>query len=159
MIDTCKKFLALPLQTKFLAAKVFLSLGCVRLKLMVVSLSEIHRELLIVPVSPEVSDYEKNVSVEISRLVEQVANHTLWESNCLTRAVCVSKQLLLTGIANSLHIGTRLKDGNLQAHAWISVEGEIVCGAGEASFYKEITRLQSGLLNFDNSIPKARKTL
>ena len=96
-------------------------------------------------------ELEVELARKLGRLVEQVACHTPWQSNCLTRAVCCGRQLHLRKIPYKFHLGTRLMDGNLAAHAWLTVGGGIVCGAATASDYKEITHFDLVSASFESN--------
>ncbi len=93
----------------------------------------------------EVQPGDTDDAVRTGLLVEQIATHTPWHCSCLVRAWAAS--YLLRRYSPRLHIGSRLKSGadeaELEAHAWISVNGVIVCGGSVAADYEEFSRFDS----------------
>jgi hypothetical protein len=45
--------------------------------------------------------------------------------NCLRRTLAQQKILRRRGLHSNLHIGVRMSDNNLEAHAWLSWQGGV----------------------------------
>lgn len=63
---------------------------------------------------------------EIQALGEAVniaARHSPFPATCLTRSLLVGWLLRRRGVGSELHIGVRLMQGLLEAHAWVECEG------------------------------------
>lgn len=60
----------------------------------------------------------------IARLVDWACAHSLGEANCLTRSLLLKWLLLGRGVECELRIGVHLDGKTLQAHAWITYQGE-----------------------------------
>ena len=142
-----EKFLELTAQDKLLAVRIFFLLGWAKVQLSRKSLKEIFRDL-----EPSHSSVQSHAPAKaMGKLVEQVAGYTPWESNCLVRALCCGFQLNALAIPFKIHIGTQLVDDVLEAHAWVRVDGETICGDAEADLYQEITQFGPDSLNFDHA--------
>ena len=62
-----------------------------------------------------------------------VARRLPLRTKCIEMAVCLHAMLRRRGIASTLHYGIRRDDvGNLGAHVWLSIDGQVVIG-GEAA--------------------------
>jgi len=61
--------------------------------------------------------------------VEAAARHVPWRADCLIQAVAASRWLLRHGYAPVLRVGVaRSGTGDLLAHAWLELDGDIVLG-------------------------------
>jgi len=77
--------------------------------------------------------------LNIIRLSEKVGRHHLRKMNCLRR--CLSQKQLLTKrhYPCELHIGVKLADGSLKAHAWLSYNTMLINDStGVVSQYTEL---------------------
>jgi hypothetical protein len=61
--------------------------------------------------------------IRIATLVNLAARHAPFPATCLTRSMLLDWILRRRGIASRLHIGVRLTQGVLDAHAWVEYEG------------------------------------
>jgi hypothetical protein len=59
-------------------------------------------------------------------------------STCLAEAVAGRLMLAWRGVPSTLVLGVTKSDGALQAHAWLVVEGGIVCGGREVAGFRPI---------------------
>jgi hypothetical protein len=59
----------------------------------------------------------------IAALINIAALHAPFASTCLTRSLLLASMLQRRGVTSQLRIGVRLKQGALDAHAWIEHEG------------------------------------
>lgn len=60
---------------------------------------------------------------QLARRVNTAARHSPFPATCLTRSLLLAWLLRDRGIATDLRIGVRLKDGVLDAHAWLECDG------------------------------------
>jgi Transglutaminase-like superfamily len=134
------RFFQISWRDKLLVIRIFLLLGVTRLWLASSSLRNIVNRLATNGGTSKSLDRAR----VMAHLVEQVSNHTWWQSNCLTRAVCCGLLFRSCGIPFKLHIGTRLSDGILEAHAWVTVCDETICGLARSGQYQEIVQFDSG---------------
>ena len=59
----------------------------------------------------------------MGELVNIAARHTLGPRTCLTRSLLLGWLLQRRGVMSQLRIGVRLRQGALEAHAWVEYEG------------------------------------
>ncbi len=90
------------------------------------------RRLLSLMPPPEPRD-DQNASARLrlawrqADLFAQAARHLPFSATCLQRAVALCWWLRARGVDASLQIGVRKgPDGQLRAHAWVEVEGQVV---------------------------------
>lgn len=73
------------------------------------------------------SEYRESMTLteitELGNLVNVAARHTLGHVSCLTRSLLLEWLLLRRGVTCRLHIGVRLAQGVVDAHAWVECEG------------------------------------
>lgn len=62
----------------------------------------------------------------IAHAVDIAAIHGFYQANCLKRSLVLGKLLHNRGIDSDLKIGTRLRNGELFAHAWIMCGDTVV---------------------------------
>ena len=65
-----------------------------------------------------------------------------WRTLCIEKGLAVQRMLRRGGVDAVLHYGARrsVKTGELEAHVWVSVSGEIVIGGEEALGMPELAR-------------------
>ena len=70
-------------------------------------------------------------------MVRRVARHVPFPAVCLPQAMALQWMLRRRGVASRLFFGARRKaqDSGLDFHAWLTVGGECVIGAGEVETY------------------------
>lgn len=59
----------------------------------------------------------------IARLVHIAATHGLYRAKCLEQSLVLRWFLLRQGVASRMLVGTRKENGQVQAHAWVEVNG------------------------------------
>ena len=64
--------------------------------------------------------------LEIARIVDAAARHTLLSNTCLHRALTLWWVLRRRGFYASLQLGVRKQSGNFEAHAWVTYAGAVV---------------------------------
>ena len=88
----------------------------------------------------------RNSTVTTSRVptpvpwaVSVVSQHLPWKSTCLMQAIATRWMLSLRGKPSKLFLGTRKnRSGELDFHAWLTCEDEVVCGHFEHEKYTVI---------------------
>jgi hypothetical protein len=79
---------------------------------------------------------DENAIHQISQAVRVMSRHTVWESQCLVRAIAAKKMLKRRGIESTLYLGTaRDEKGNMIAHAWLRCGSSYVTGAEEMRLF------------------------
>lgn len=63
---------------------------------------------------------------EIIRSCESAKNYHWRNMNCLRRCFVEQQMLQRRNISSQLHIGVKIQQGQLAAHAWLSYQGEII---------------------------------
>lgn len=64
--------------------------------------------------------------VEIARIVDAAARHTLLTNTCLHRALTLWWMLRRRGFFASLQLGVRKQSDHFEAHAWVTYAGSVV---------------------------------
>lgn len=76
---------------------------------------------------------------EISQAIRIMSRHTVWESQCLVRAIAAKKMLERRRIESTLYLGTaRDESGNMIAHAWLRSGPFYVTGAEEMGMFTTV---------------------
>ena len=75
-------------------------------------------------------------AVRIRDIVEIAARNHLFALSCLRQALATSRLLSKQGIPSTLKLGARQILGQLEAHAWLEVEGQAlpILGAADQEF-------------------------
>ena len=66
----------------------------------------------------------------LARLVAIAARRGAWHARCLPTALALQWMLARRGIASSLRLGARRRNGRFEAHAWVEHAGEPLDAAG-----------------------------
>jgi hypothetical protein len=76
------------------------------------------------------NDWNKTKLREVQEVIQNMGNHTFWESKCLVRAIAASKMLERRQIESTLYLGTaRDESGKMIAHAWLRSGPFYITGA------------------------------
>jgi hypothetical protein len=118
-----------------LFAEAWLSLG----------LAAVHLKLwpfeLVIQCKPR-QEFGRARSADIARLAWAVtaARRRSWvRAKCIESALALRAMLRRRHLASTLHYGVRNAPGEkLQAHVWLSVDGEVVIGGETAALFTEI---------------------
>ncbi|MBN2862793.1 MAG: lasso peptide biosynthesis B2 protein [Bacteroidales bacterium] len=87
--------------------------------------------------SPPVS---KAIYLTISLVINGLASRTPWHSTCLVKALAAHKMLEKRGIISTVHLGVKKSTNNdLEAHAWLSVDGSVIIGGENLDDFREIS--------------------
>jgi hypothetical protein len=126
-------FMALPAQKKRLMLEALVYLGWARI-LKALPFSRIApslgKRMMETPLEHEPSN--ERLIGQISQAVRVMSRHTVWESQCLVRAIAAKKMLERRRIESTLYLGTaRDESGNLIAHAWLRSGPFYITGAEE----------------------------
>jgi Transglutaminase-like superfamily len=62
--------------------------------------------------------------------------------NCLPRSLGAKVMLRLRGVPSVLHLGARLEERGMQAHAWLMAGGMAVTGGEEAGAFRKIAAFE-----------------
>jgi hypothetical protein len=87
-------------------------------------------------------------AASIGRAVTVAARRLPWHPVCLPQALAAAFMLRRRGIPSQLCLGVRQEDGNIEAHAWLTVDGPaggVVCGGAEAQDFVPIASLRPPL--------------
>lgn len=128
-----RTFLFLDINTKLLFLEAFTFLGWARF-LKWRRFSEIAPKLgeQMVETSYELNKNEIQIIKNVSHSIHIMSKYTLWESQCLVKAIAAMKMLERRKIDSTLYLGTaRELDGKLIAHAWLRSGAFYVSGAEE----------------------------
>ncbi|WP_459500046.1 lasso peptide biosynthesis B2 protein [Bacillus sp. C1] len=121
IVKRLRIFLLLDTKTKLLLIEAFIFLGWARV-LKSISFSK---------VAPSLGDYMNETSFthiqlhrdtlkNVSHAICIMSRYTLWESQCLVKAIAGMKMLEKRQIESTLYLGTAKDDsGKLIAHAWL----------------------------------------
>ncbi len=131
MIKKVKSFYELNLTTKLLLFEAILYLGWARYM----------KSIPFSEVAPSLGDQMKETSytrnrsnkqtlTSISSALNMASRYTLWESQCLVKALAGMKMLEKRQIESTLYLGTaKDENGEMIAHAWLRSGAYYVSGA------------------------------
>lgn len=131
IVKKAQTFLRLNFKTKLLYIEAFLHLGRARF-LKSISFSKVAPTLgeQMKESSYEWNTADKEILANVSRAINIMSRYTIWESQCLVKAMAAMKMLEKRKIDSTLYLGTA-KDGNggLIAHAWLRSGPYYITGA------------------------------
>jgi hypothetical protein len=72
--------------------------------------------------------------------VQVIARRVLWRAKCIEQGLALQRMLRSVGVNAVLHYGVRHhpQSGELEAHVWVTVEGEAVIGGAEAAGFTSL---------------------
>lgn len=90
--------------------------------------------------TPHVHEWSnERMITQVSQAVKVMSRHTIWESQCLVRAIAAKKMLERRRIESTLYLGTaRDESGNLIAHAWLRSGPFYITGAEEMNRFTAV---------------------
>ncbi|MCP1493993.1 hypothetical protein J2Y73_004024 [Peribacillus frigoritolerans] len=124
-------FLRLNFKTKLLYIEAFLHLGRARY-LKSISFSKVAPTLgeQMKESSYELITADKEILANVSRAINIMSRYTIWESQCLVKAMAAMKMLEKREIDSTLYLGTaKDENGGLIAHAWLRSGPFYITGA------------------------------
>ncbi|MET1179929.1 lasso peptide biosynthesis B2 protein [Peribacillus simplex] len=131
IVKKAQTFLKLNFKTKLLYIEAFLHLGRARY-LKSISFSKVAPTLgeLMKESSFELIAADKETLANVSRAINIMSRYTIWESQCLVKAMAAMKMLEKRKIDSTLYLGTaKDENGGLIAHAWLRSGPFYITGA------------------------------
>jgi hypothetical protein len=118
--------------------RAVLALGQARLRLPSLEAAQ----LMQIQIAPEKSAQSVSPNAQLADSIARVtwatpkaARIVPWRSDCLVQARAAQSWLKQNGIQSEIKLGARkLPNGQMEAHAWLVCEGEIVTGGDITSF-------------------------
>ncbi|TVX79099.1 lasso peptide biosynthesis B2 protein [Peribacillus simplex] len=131
IVKKAQTFLRLDFKTKLLYIEAFLHLGRARY-LKSISFSKVAPTLgeQMKESSFELNAADKEILANVSRAIKIMSRYTVWESQCLVKAMAAMKMLEKRKIDSTLYLGTaKDENGGLIAHAWLRSGPFYITGA------------------------------
>ncbi|TFH63635.1 lasso peptide biosynthesis B2 protein [Peribacillus frigoritolerans] len=131
IVKKAQTFLRLNFKTKLLYIEAFLHLGRARY-LKSISFSKVAPTLgeQMKESSYELIATDKEILANVSRAINIMSRYTIWESQCLVKAMAAMKMLEKRKIDSTLYLGTaKDENGGLIAHAWLRSGPFYITGA------------------------------
>ncbi|OLS38423.1 lasso peptide biosynthesis B2 protein [Bacillus sp. MRMR6] len=98
----------------------------------------------------ELNDHTKETLRNISWAIHTMSRYTVWESQCLVRAIAGMKMLKRRNIESTLYLGTgKDETGKMIAHAWLRSGSYYVSGAEGMEKFTVVGK-------FANKVPQAK---
>lgn len=141
MLNTVKKFRALPPEQRELAVASFLLLAFWRPVVVWIPL-RFWSGRLGDPGGGVAEGGDQRLAEAVGRAVNGVAARVPWRANCLNRALAAASMLRAREVPHTLSLGVRRTNLNmgLEAHAWLQVGGRFVTGEGEQHTFHLLSR-------------------
>jgi hypothetical protein len=77
----------------------------------------------------------------VGQAVGRAARLSPWPARCLAQAMAAKAMLACRGTASRLHLGVKASAGaDLEAHAWLTLDGAIIIGGAIRQEYTELAR-------------------
>ncbi|MBX9954117.1 lasso peptide biosynthesis B2 protein [Peribacillus simplex] len=131
IVKKAQTFLRLNFKTKLLYIEAFLHLGRARY-LKSIPFSKVAPTLgeQMKESSYELIAADKEILANVSRAINIMSRYTIWESQCLVKAMAAMKMLEKREIDSTLYLGTaKDENGGLIAHAWLRSGPFYITGA------------------------------
>ncbi|MGE7592953.1 lasso peptide biosynthesis B2 protein [Peribacillus frigoritolerans] len=131
IVKKAQTFFRLNFKTKLLYIEAFLHLGRARY-LKSISFSKVAPTLgeQMKESSYELIAADKEILANVSRAINIMSRYTIWESQCLVKAMAAMKMLEKRKIDSTLYLGTaKDENGGLIAHAWLRSGPFYITGA------------------------------
>ncbi|MBL3642330.1 lasso peptide biosynthesis B2 protein [Bacillus sp. RHFB] len=131
IVKKAQTFLRLNFKTKLLYIEAFLHLGRARY-LKSISFSKVAPTLgeQMKESSYDLNTADKEILANVSRAINIMSRYTIWESQCLVKAMAAMKMLEKRKIDSTLYFGTaKDENGGLIAHAWLRSGPFYITGA------------------------------
>jgi hypothetical protein len=118
------RFLDLPARERRLLAEAWLLLAVNAIRIRFRPASTLASAL--VPAETGAARSRDETRAELALALARAAAHHVVAMTCLPRALTLRAMLAARGVASVLRIGVRRRDGAIEAHAWIEVDGAAV---------------------------------
>lgn len=140
LIHLVSTFWKYPFQTKYLVLTIFIRLGIARLIILTTKFSTISKKMGTPKLesTQKISMHDLDFLKTLKLVVSQVSPYTFWESNCYTKALCVSQILKSKDISYTVYFGLRKNEllNEFDAHAWLRVGDILITGGEDIEGYK-----------------------
>ncbi|MDE5413813.1 lasso peptide biosynthesis B2 protein [Alkalihalobacterium chitinilyticum] len=142
MLQKIKAFVKLDVKTKLMFLEAFLFLGWGRImKLLPFSKIAPTLGLPMEETNRDYNEQEKRVLASVSQSIHIMSKYTLWESQCLVKAIAGMKMLERRGIESTIYLGTAKDErGLLIAHAWLRSGPFYISGAEEMERFTVVSK-------------------
>lgn len=88
------------------------------------------------------SEEKKSQSNSVAKIINGLSVRVPWSATCLVKVLAADKMLKKRGIPHTIHFGVKKSPaGEMEAHAWLSVNNRVVIGGENLVDYKEINRI------------------
>jgi len=89
------------------------------------------------------------IAERVARMVTIAANHSFYSANCLKKALVIWWLLKREGITTELKIGVKKEADNLQAHAWVELNGTPLTDPLTFLATKSFAEKAEGIISFE----------
>lgn len=151
IVKKAQTFFRLNFKTKLLYIEAFLHLGRARY-LKSISFSKVAPTLgeQMKESSYELIAADNEILANVSRAINIMSRYTIWESQCLVKAMAAMKMLEKREIDSTLYLGTaKDENGELIAHAWLRSGPFYITGAEVMDRFTVVSKFAK-----ENSIEK-----
>ena len=88
----------------------------------------------------KIDSFSMKKAILIAKVVNGLARRAPWKSTCLVKALAANKMLHKRKIDHKIHFGVASTvNTQFEAHAWVSVEDEVLIGGGNLERFHEIS--------------------
>jgi hypothetical protein len=126
-----QSFLRLPARERFLYLQTWLLLFRIRLMLWLLPYRRWRQTAARMIHIKSERQLERPQVNQITRAVK-VTSRYVPQASCLTQALAAQTLLAKAGQRSQLRVGVTHKDGKVEAHAWVQVDGRVVIGGRES---------------------------
>jgi len=134
MIRKFKKFTALSSEEKKFFFEAYVTLGKMRVAMLILSFKRLTRELehrgQVVEMSL-LDEKERDTALKIGQAIVRASVYTLWESACLVQSLAAQKMLHKRGIPGVVYLGAAKDDeseAKMKIHAWTQCGDTVITG-------------------------------
>ncbi|MBV0913042.1 lasso peptide biosynthesis B2 protein [Anianabacter salinae] len=93
------------------------------------------------PVAEGGQPQDSRIPARIGSSVTLAARNLPWRPKCLAQAMAARRMLARRGIACSVVFGVQGAPEGVRAHAWVTVEGDVIVGGGGLDGFQTIAAL------------------
>ncbi len=137
------KFLQLPFSKQHLFGEAVLILTATRIILKLLPY-KVLRRVLFQPDRFDVFRHQKGTQDDFIWAINKAGKYTLRENSCLALASAGNALLRLHGFPARMRLGfQKSENGEIEAHAWVEINGEVVIGGTDRDIEHYIPLLES----------------
>jgi hypothetical protein len=113
---------------RWMVLRAFAWLGIIDLALRVVGFQRVIRTAESAPVSAERPDADQTIARarRYAHWLHIASRYHVVRAHCLQRSVVLHYWLRKEGLPSQLRVGVRKEDGELKAHAWVELQGQVI---------------------------------